>query len=189
MYLLTAPTVEPVSVSQAKAALRIDDTRFDALLPGLISAARAVAEQETGRQLVNQVWRAELADWPDDDDPLPVYRATACAITYWNGSAWVSLDGSGYVFAPDAIVGNGTCLAPALGSSWPALGDIALGPRVRVDLTAGVANDQVASVPAGICTFITALVGQLIQSPELTALQAVQAHPLLARLLDPWRLY
>ncbi len=189
MYLLTPPTVEPVSVSQAKAALRIDDTRFDALLPGLISSARAVAEQETGRQLVNQTWRAELADWPAATDVIPVYRATAAAVTYWNGSAWATLAGSGYVFAPDAVTGNGTCLAPALGTSWPTLGDIALGPRVRIDLTAGVADGQASTVPAGIQTFIVALVGQLIQSPELTAQQAVQAHPLLARLLDPWRLY
>lgn len=189
ILLLTAPTVEPVSVSDCKAALRIDDTRFDALLPGLISAARAVAEQETGRQLVEQVWRAELADWPDAMDVIPVHRPTACAITYWNGSSWATLSGSGFVFAPDEVTGNGTCLAPSLGNAWPTLADVALGPRVRVDLTAGVATAQAATVPAGIKTFITALVGQLIQSPELTATAAVQAHPLLARLLDPWRLY
>lgn len=39
MYLLTPPTVEPFTVSDARAALGIDDTRFDALLPGLIAAA------------------------------------------------------------------------------------------------------------------------------------------------------
>ena len=188
MILLTPPAVEPVSVSDCKAALRIDDTRFDALLPGLISAARAVAEQETGRQLVEQTWRAELADWPDDTDVIAVHRATACAITYWDGDSWETL-ASGFVYAPDQVTGNGTCLAPALGSSWPGLGSVALGPRVRIDLTAGLANADAAQVPAGIKTFITALVGQLIQSPELTATAAVQAHPLLARLLDPWRLY
>lgn len=189
MYLLTAPTVEPVSVSDAKLALRIDDTRFDTLLPGLISAARAVAEQETGRQLVQQTWREELAGWPSATDIIHVHRPTACAITYWDGSAWVSLSGSGYAYAPDAVTGNGTSLAPALGSSWPALGDIAIGPRVRIDLTAGVASGSAATVPEGIKTFITALVGQMIQTPEMTAAAAVEAHPLLARLLDPWRLY
>jgi uncharacterized phiE125 gp8 family phage protein len=189
VILLTAPTAEPVTLSDAKAALRIDDTRFDALLPGLISSARAVAEQETGRQLVEQTWRAELADWPAATDVIQVHRPTACAITYWNGSAFVSLAGAGYVFAPEPVTGNGTCLAPALSTSWPTLGNVALGPRVRIDLTAGLATGSAAQVPAGIKTFITALVGQIIQSPELTATAAVQAHPLLARLLDPWRLY
>jgi uncharacterized phiE125 gp8 family phage protein len=186
MYLLTAPLVEPVSVSQAKAALRIDDDRFDDLLPGLITAARAVAEQETGRQLVSQVWRSELSDWPASTEVIPVHRATAAAITYWDGSAWVSLSGSAYAYAPN---GNGTSLAPALTTSWPTLGEVAIGPRVRIDLTAGVANGSASTVPEGIKTFITALVGQLVQTPELTGQQAMQAHPLLARLLDPWRLY
>jgi uncharacterized phiE125 gp8 family phage protein len=189
MYLLTAPTAEPVTTSDAKAALRIDDTRFDALLPGLIIAARAVAEQETGRQLVSQVWRTELADWPADTDIIAVHRATAAAVTYWDGATWASLAGAGYVFAPDAVNGNGTSLAPAIGSSWPTLGAVAIGPRVRIDLTAGVAAASAATVPDGIKTFIVATVGQIIQSPELTATAAVQAHPLLARLLDPWRLY
>lgn len=189
MHLLTPPTVEPVSVSDCTAALRIDDTRFDALLPGLISAARAVAEQETGRQLVQQTWRTELPDWPACTHVIHVHRATACAIAYWDGASWQTLSGGAYVFAPDTVTGNGTCLAPALGSSWPGLGSAALGPRVRIDLTAGLANADAAQVPAGIKTFITALVGQMIQSPELTAAAAVQSHPLLARLLDPWRLY
>lgn len=189
MILLTAPTVEPVSVSDAKAALRIDDDRFDLLLPGLIASARAVAEQETGRQLIAQIWRTELVDWPAATDVIYVHRPTACAVSYWSGSAWVDLDAAAYAYGPDRITGNGTCLAPALTTNWPTLGDVAIGPRVRIDLTAGLANANAAQVPAGIRTFITALVGQLIQSPELTATAAVEAHPLLARLLDPWRLY
>ncbi|MEY5098884.1 MAG: hypothetical protein RJA36_1603 [Pseudomonadota bacterium] len=189
MYPLTAPTAEPVTVSQAKAALRIDDTRFDSLLPGLITSARAVAEQETGRQLVEQTWRIELPDWPASTDVIPIYRATAAAVSYWNGSTWPTLATNLYAYAPDDITGNGTSLAPALNTSWPTLVDIAIGPRVRIDLTAGVVAAQASTVPAGIQTFIVALVGQLIQSPELSAQAAVQAHPLLARLLDPWRLY
>lgn len=185
MYLLTAPTVEPVSVSEVKAALRIDDDRFDELLPGLIASARAVAEQETGRQLVSQVWRIELAEWPLATDVFNVHRATAAAVTYWDGSAWQTVATNAYAYAPNS---NGTSLAPALLTSWPTLGEIAIGPRVRIDLTAGVANGSASTVPGGIKTFITALVGQMIQSPELTATAAVQSHPLLQRLLDPWRL-
>jgi uncharacterized phiE125 gp8 family phage protein len=189
MYLLTPPSVEPVTVSDAKDALRIDDARFDGVLPGLIAAARAVAEQETCRQLVQQVWRTELPDWPASGDVIHVYRPTAAAVSYWNGSTFAALAGSAYVYAPDAITGNGTSLAPALATSWPTLADVAIGPRVRIDLTAGVANGSAASVPDGIKAFITALVGQMIQSPELSAAATLQAMPLLARLLDPWRLY
>lgn len=45
LHLLTPPTAEPVALSDAKLALRIDDTAFDALLPGLISIARQCATE------------------------------------------------------------------------------------------------------------------------------------------------
>ena len=60
---------------------------------------------------------------------------------------------------------------------------------MRIDLTAGLAPASAYATPAGVRTFITALVGQMIQTPDLTAAQALQAHPLLQRLLDPWRVY
>ena len=189
MHLLTPPASAPVTPAEAKLALRIDDTQYDALLPGLLLAATDVAQQETGRLFIEQAWRIELADWPASTDVLPLYRPTAAAVSYWNGSSWVALSGSAFAFGPDAVTGNGTVIAPALNTSWPALGDIAIGPRVRIDLSAGVAAADAAQVPSGVRTFITALVGQMIQSPELSASATVQAHPLLARLLDPWRLY
>lgn len=186
LVLLTPPAAEPVEVDDVKLALRIDGDEFDVLLPGLIAAARQVAEQETGRAFIAQTWRAELDDWPSTDDEIRVYRPSACAVTYWNGSAWVTLSGAGYVFA---AINNGTRLAPALDTSWPDLGDIALGPRVRIDLTAGVAAASADTVPECVRAYVTALVGQMIQAPQLTATQAAQAHPLLARLLDSQRLY
>lgn len=186
-YILTAPTAEPVHTDEVKAALRIDGTEFDVVLPGLIAAARAVAEINVGWPLVQQTIRYELDDWPDSADVLNVYRPSAAAISYWTGSAWSSpLSGSAYVFAP---VGAGTCIAPALGTSWPTLGEVAVGPRVRVDLTAGLAPGSAGLTPDGIKTFIIALVGQMIEAPSQTAATTLQEHPLLARLLDPWRVH
>lgn len=186
LYLLTPPAAEPVTVADAKLALRIDDTAFDALLPSLISSARQVAEQETGRAFIAQVWRAEFDDWPGSSDEIPVYRPTAAAVSYWDGAAWITLPTSGYVVAATA---RGTVLAPVLDASWPALGDVAIGPRVRIDLTAGVAEVDADTVPDCVKTFIVALVGQIVQTPELSASSAAQAHPLLARLLDAQRLW
>jgi uncharacterized phiE125 gp8 family phage protein len=183
MHTLTPPTFEPVTVDQARDALRIDDDRFDVVLPGLISAAREQAEQITGRQFVQQVKRTELPDWPAVDDVIHVYRPTTAAVSYWNGNAWVVLATNAYVYAPDAATGLGTSLAPALNTSWPTLGDVAIGPRVRVDLTAG--QTTAVDTPPAVQTFIIALVGQMIQSPELSAKDA--ASPLLSGLLDPWR--
>jgi len=188
LYLLTPPTSEFVTLDDAKAALRLDDDRFDALLPGLIASARQVAEQECARGFVEQTWRAELADWPLATDVLAVYRPTACAISYWNtSSAWATLSTSDYVYAAN---GAGTVLAPALtATGWPTLGTVAVGPRVRIDLTTGVESSAVDTVPECVRTYICALVGQMLQTPELSATQAAQAHPLLARLLDSQRIF
>ena len=186
LILLTPPEAEPVETDDLKLALKIDSDDYDLVLPGLIAAARQVAEQEIGRALVAQTWRAELGDWPATTDAIPVYRPTACAITYWDGATWATLAGAAYVFAP---CGSGTVLAPALGTSWPTLVEIAIGPRVRIDLTAGVAAASADTVPECVKTFITALVGQMIQAPQLNANQTLQDQPLLARLLDSQRLY
>ncbi|MEY5100388.1 MAG: hypothetical protein RJA36_3107, partial [Pseudomonadota bacterium] len=39
MYLLTAPTLEPVTVSDAKFAARVDGSHWDVPIAGMIAAA------------------------------------------------------------------------------------------------------------------------------------------------------
>ena len=184
MYLLTPPAEEPVTLAQAKLAARVDGTEWDALIPGLIKSARQVAEQETHRCLIAQTWRAELADWPASTDVLPVAPATAVAVSYWNGSAWTTLAGSAFAWAAD---GGGVVLAPALNTSWPTLADVAIGPRVRVDVTAGVANAALVDECAKL--YITAHVAAWLRNPEAVTSQRLEAVPLLGGLLDPLRVY
>lgn len=180
MHLLTAPTAEPVTLDEAKLAARLgDSTAFDALLPGLITAARQVAEQKTCRQLMAQTWRTELADWPASSDVIAVHQATAAAVSYWSGSAWATLAGSAYEFG---AVDNGTALAPAIGTSWPTLGDKAIGPRVRIDLTAGATD--AADVPECVKLYIKAATAYGIDNPSDPA-----PPRSLGSLLDSVRVY
>ena len=185
MHLLTAPTVEPVTLDEAKLAARISGTTaFDALVPALIVAARQLAEQQTGRRLMAQTWRTEQTDWPAADQVLHVHQATAAAVSYWNGSAWVTMAGGTFVAFG---LGNGTALAPALTTSWPTLGDIAGGPRVRIDLTAGAAD--AADVPECVKLYIKALVAHWVDNPSAAAAGNTAEAPFLGLLLDPARLY
>lgn len=64
LSVVTAPTVEPVTVAELKAWLRLDGAEDDAMLAGLIGAARAVFEQLTGRTLIDTTY---LVQW----DALP----------------------------------------------------------------------------------------------------------------------
>ena len=185
MILLTAPTAEPVTLAEAKLAARIGDTdAFDLVVPGLIVAARQMAEQQTGQLFMQQTWRAELVDWPAATDVLHVYRASAAVVTYWTGTAWASLSGASYMF--DAL-GSGTALAPVTGGAWPALVDKPVGPRVRVDLTAGATS--AAAVPECVKLYIKALVAWWIDNPSAGTPGSLQEAPFLRALLDPVRLW
>lgn len=64
-YLLAGPAEEPVSLAEAKAFLKVDDTAEDGLIETLIGAARLHIEGVTGRALLAQSWRVVLDDWPE----------------------------------------------------------------------------------------------------------------------------
>ncbi|MFC5385348.1 head-tail connector protein [Aquamicrobium segne] len=58
------PSIEPVTLAQAKAHLRLDHSSEDDLLSGLVRAAREEVERATGMALVEQGWRLVLDTWP-----------------------------------------------------------------------------------------------------------------------------
>jgi uncharacterized phiE125 gp8 family phage protein len=62
--LIAGPAVEPVSLPEMRAYLRLDDSAEDDLVTALVKAARLVVEAASGRQLVEQTWRLVLDRWP-----------------------------------------------------------------------------------------------------------------------------
>jgi uncharacterized phiE125 gp8 family phage protein len=64
LFRTTAPAVEPVSLAEAKAQLRIGHDSEDDLLNGLIRAAREEVEARTGIAMIAQDWRLALDRWP-----------------------------------------------------------------------------------------------------------------------------
>lgn len=72
--LITPPGVEPVTVAELKAQARgVDHDEEDGLLQQMITVARELAEQRTGRALITQTWQqtsrprngwVELRKWP-----------------------------------------------------------------------------------------------------------------------------
>src|SRR5512139_2523227 len=65
--LVTSPTKEPVTLSQAKAHLRVDASDDDALIESLITVAREHVENITRRALFTQKWDYSLKGWPCSD--------------------------------------------------------------------------------------------------------------------------
>lgn len=55
--LVTGPAVEPITLNEAKAYLRVDTTVEDSLITALIVAARRQVEARTLRPLCSQTWK------------------------------------------------------------------------------------------------------------------------------------
>src|SRR5215210_6107260 len=64
--MMSGPTVEPVSVDEMRAFLRLDEAAEDELVTTLVKAARHYVEAASGRVLIAQTWRITLDHWPHD---------------------------------------------------------------------------------------------------------------------------
>lgn len=184
MRLLTAPTAEPVSLDEVKFAARLTgSTSFDAALPVYMQGAREIAEMETGVRWMQQQWRAERSCWPGPIDVIELAGATAVAISYWSAAnTWATMAPGTFVWA-DAD--PGVVIGALVGQAWPTLGDVAAGPRVRIDVTVGATD--AANVPAAIKTFIMAMVAYWVENPQAYTDKPHLASPATLALLDSQR--
>ncbi|MEH0055866.1 phage head-tail connector protein [Brucella abortus] len=64
MFLVTPPALEPVTIADARAFLRISTESEDDILGRLITTARELVEAETGLALIDQTWRLRVDRWP-----------------------------------------------------------------------------------------------------------------------------
>ena len=183
--IATPVGTEPVTLAEAKQAARISGTSdFDELIPGLITAARQMAEQETGREFVRKTKRSTFTDWPSAAHVMPPHEPVAVSISYWSEAGWAPLPPESFVFFEH---GNGTSIAPVLAGAWPALAAVAGGPRVRVDVTAGPLDP--ATADACVKLYIKAMVAWWIDNPSAAAAKGTEPAPFLRNLLDPVRLW
>ncbi len=85
LTLVTAPTIEPVSLTEAKLQCRASDDVHDedALIQTLIRASREYVETFTHRALLTQTWDWKLDAFPDCALKIPIANVSAItSITY-----------------------------------------------------------------------------------------------------------
>lgn len=188
--LLEGPGVEPLSLDEAKLALRIDPdvTAEDDDIQSKITAAREYFEAYTGQALITQKWAARLPCWPTGHS-FPIERGpirSIDSIIYFdsNGiSQTVAADQ--YRFLTGGIRSNGLI---EFVSGWPGFD---LGQRsdaMTITFTAGYGEDA-SAVPRTIVEAIKKIFGDLYRDRESSAVGTiVSPFPQLESLIGMHRL-
>ncbi len=145
--VVTPPSVEPVTLTEAKLHCKVDLTADDDLITALIVAAREEIERQTWRALVTQTLELVLDDWPAGDR-LEIPRAPLQSITSvkykdkdGNETTW---DSANYLAGVDSTPG---VLALAWDASWPSVDLYPVEP-IRIRFVAGYG--LAASVPTSL---------------------------------------
>lgn len=141
LAVTVAPAAEPITRSEAKAWLRIEDatTADDALIDDLITAARQWVEQYLERKLVTQTVTQTLDDWPDrreadtgsqqarisdvTESALPwvelltsPVQSVSSVVTYDDSDNAATWNAANYRLS---VSGDRARIAPVGGNAWP----------------------------------------------------------------------
>ena len=185
LSLITPPTVEPVSLAEAKLHLRVDFDDDDALIESLISAARVAAETLTGRQICTARWMRTLDGFPCSS--LLLHRCpvqSVVEISYQDQlGQWQTVDPSIYV---SDLTSEPARITPRFGNTWPiTLSQIGV---VRVVFDAGYGTPS--DVPEGLKSWIKLRIGSLYAHREEMSILSkgrIDPLPFVDGLLDPYR--
>ncbi len=121
----TAPAVEPVTLSEAKAHLRVDTSDDDTYIGTLITAAREWVEQYLDRTLIHTQWVLRFDKFPPSGiEPVELPRppmvtsgtATAVAVTFTSEAGTTST----YSTAEYRVDRSATpgAILPIYGTTW-----------------------------------------------------------------------
>lgn len=187
LKLVTPPSVEPVSLEEAKGHLRVTITDDDSEITRYIKAAREAAESFTRRAFVTQTWELGLYSLdPTIELPKPPLISVV-------GITYTDQDGAEQTLrTTDYVVDDYTepgLIYRARAASWPALTPES-GVRAKVRFTAGYRGqgspgDGAENVPEMVKVAILLHVGEMYENRQTaTAMPAA-----CETLLHPFRVY
>ena len=189
--LVTAPSVEPLTLAEAKLYLRVDSTSENSLITGMIVAARQYVETYTRRALTTQTWDFRYAALMETRRPLIVPRAplqSVTSVTYLDDDGatqtFSSADYNVRVFAGPTACRGYVELDEDI--SLPSLFTDALLP---VTVRAVCGYGAAATVPDGLKMAMYLLLGDLFEQRQETMTSTSSwTKTTTERLMGPYRL-
>jgi uncharacterized phiE125 gp8 family phage protein len=178
--LISAPTLDPVTLAEAKNHLRVDSDDEDTFIEALVTAATAHLDGHSGvlgRALVTQTWRQDF-DGFSDALRLPLFPvASITHVKYYDAdNALQTLSSSVYSLFVD---GGGAYVALAPDQEWPS--SYSRVDAVAVTYVAGLA---VGSVPMPIKAAILLMVGDLYANRETAQVGSVASKIPMSTTVD-----
>lgn len=137
--VITEPTVEPLTVEELKAHLRVDTADEDALIEAYLIESREYFEARTRRSLHEKTLEYFLDGFPCGPVYLP-FASPLISVTgvWYKNSAGTETEWTGFVVDTNSEVGS---VRPAYGQSYPSYTPYPVN-SVRIRYKAGIANQS-----------------------------------------------
>ena len=206
LKLKTSPSLEPVTLAEAKDLLRIDDSADDTLISSMITAIRQRAEEWTHRSFLTQTWTLWLDEFPFRPGgrtnnlngrviiiPRPPMQSVIFIKTYDSDNAVSTFDANDYFVDSASSPGR---IALNDSNSWPT--SLRKINAVEVEFIAGygsIASDVPEGIKQGMLQWIKLLFANKSKlyesdesSPGLLEMNRIPIPPLVMMLWEPYRL-
>ncbi len=204
LKLVSPPAAEPLSLSDAKAHLRVDSMDEDTYISTLIQFAREYIEHETGQALITQTWARFLDAWPGTKNidwwdgvrqgaigvgaerrlalPKPPLQSVTHIKTYDSQDQATTFSSTLYIVDTNSVPGR---ISLRQGAVWPSIGRAING--IEIEFVAGYGNGA-SDVLGPLRQAMQLLVAHWFENREPASDAAHMSRPLgLETLLSAFR--
>ena len=205
LKLTTAPTSEPLTTSEVKSFLRIDNSDEDAMVSSIISSARQMAEEYTLRAFISQTWDLWFDRWPNGRSnvlwdgtiqghanilstmqrfitiPRPPLISVSYLKTYGEDDSATTFSASNYIVDSNSTPGR---IILKTSQTWPL--SLRAGSAINIQFVAGYGTTS-SGVPAQIKQAILVIAANLFEKRGDE--ESATIPDLAKKLLNPYRVY
>jgi phage conserved hypothetical protein, phiE125 gp8 family len=174
LELIDAPAVEPITLAEAKAQMRVEHTDDDTIIERLIDVAISYTDVTgaLGKAMITQKWGQWVAPNPTDVTLIlgPVQAVTA--VKYYDLDGVLQDDDYNNY---DAFgTATATVIKPKTGFNWPTSQQRSDSIKIEYEIGYG---DTAADVPAVVKHALLMLVSYLYENRETAQMDALQEVP------------